>query len=101
MEKPKGKYRWKVLSLLFMATVINYMDRSVIGFLGPTLKNHVFHWTDLDYANIQIAFKIGYAVGLLLMGAFIDKYGTKIGYTVAIVIWTLFGMSHALVNKSV
>jgi ACS family hexuronate transporter-like MFS transporter len=48
-----------------MATVINYMDRSVIGFLGPTLKNHVFHWTDEDYANIQIAFKIAYAGGLL------------------------------------
>ena len=100
MEKSKGKYRWKILSLLFMATVINYMDRSVIGFLGPTLKNHVFHWTDEDYANIQIAFKIAYAGGLLVMGAIIDKYGTKIGYTISIIIWGIFAMSHSLVSKS-
>ncbi|MEO5910482.1 MAG: MFS transporter [Pelobium sp.] len=100
MVKSKGKYRWKILSLLFMATVINYMDRSVIGFLGPTLKNHVFHWTDQDYANIQITFKVAYAAGLLIMGAIIDKYGTKIGYTISIVVWSIFGMSHALVTKS-
>jgi len=98
MKKTSGKYRWKILGLLFMATVINYLDRSIIGFLGPTLKNHVFYWTDQDYANIQITFKIAYAIGLIVMGALVDKYGTKIGYIVAIVIWSIFGMSHSLVT---
>lgn len=98
MKKTSGKYRWKILGLLFMATVINYLDRSIIGFLGPTLKNHVFFWTDQDYANIQITFKIAYALGLIVMGALVDRYGTKIGYIVAIVIWSIFGMSHSLVT---
>lgn len=100
MEKPSGTYRWKILALLFMATVINYLDRSIIGFLGPTLRNHVFFWTDQDYANIQITFKIAYAIGLIVMGALIDKYGTKIGYTISIVVWSIFGMSHSLVTAS-
>ena len=100
MQKTIGKYRWKILGLLFMATVINYLDRSIIGFLGPTLKNHVFFWTDLDYANIQITFKIAYAMGLLVMGAVIDKIGTKKGYIISIVIWSIFGMGHSLVTQS-
>lgn len=100
MEKPTGKYRWKILALLFMATVINYLDRSIIGFLGPTLRNHVFFWTDQDYANIQITFKVAYAAGLIIMGALIDKYGTKIGYIISIVIWSIFGMAHSLVTAS-
>lgn len=100
MEKPSGKYRWKILALLFMATVINYLDRSIIGFLGPTLKNHVFFWTDQDYANIQITFKVAYAIGLIIMGVLIDRYGAKIGYIISIAVWSIFGMSHALVTAS-
>lgn len=91
-------YRWRVCALLFLATTINYMDRSVLGVLGPTLQNKVFNWTDIDYANINIAFKLAYAIGLLSMGAFIDKLGTKLGYTLSIVIWSLFGMLHGAVR---
>lgn len=100
MKKTSGNYRWNILALLFAATVINYFDRSIIGILGPTLRNHVFHWTDQTYANIQIAFKVGYALGLLLMGVLIDKIGTKKGYTLSIVIWCLFGALHAFINRS-
>ena len=100
MEKPIGNYRWRILAMLFFATTINYLDRSIISVLGPTLRNHVFYWTDQDYANITIAFKIAYSLGLLLMGGFIDKYGTKIGYTVSIAIWSAFGMLHATITKS-
>lgn len=101
--KPAGHlgwrgYRWRVCALLFFATTINYMDRSVLGVLGPTLQNKVFNWTDQDYANINIAFKLAYAIGLLSMGAFIDKLGTKLGYTLSIVIWSLFGMLHGAVQ---
>jgi ACS family hexuronate transporter-like MFS transporter len=92
MENPIGKYRWRILA--------NYLDRSIIGVLGPTLRNHVFYWTDADYAKITMAFKIAYSLGLLTAGAFIDKFGTKIGYTTSIVIWSIFGMLHALVTKS-
>lgn len=100
MEKSKGNYRWRILALLFFATTINYIDRSIIGVLGPTLRNHVFMWTDQDYAHITIAFKVAYSLGLLLMGSLIDKYGTRIGYAVSIAIWSVFGMLHAAITKS-
>lgn len=94
-----GSYRWRILALLFMATTINYMDRSILGVLGPTLRDHVFSWTDLQYAYINIAFKIAYALGLLTMGAFIDRLGTKKGYLYSIGTWSVFSLLHALVTK--
>ncbi len=100
MEKTIGKYRWRILALLFFATTINYLDRSIIAVLGPTLRNHVFYWTDQDYANITMSFKIAYSLGLLIMGAITDKYGTRLGYTLSIAIWSVFGMLHATITKS-
>lgn len=95
-----GKYRWRICALLFMATTINYMDRSILGVLAPTLQYKVFHWTDNQYAWINIWFKIAYAVGMLSMGAIIDRFGTKIGYTLAIGIWSIFGMLHAAIRPA-
>ncbi|MDQ6630668.1 MAG: MFS transporter [Verrucomicrobiota bacterium] len=97
---PIGKYRWKICALLFFATTINYMDRSILGVLAPTLQYKVFHWTDKDYALISMSFKIAYAIGMLSMGAIIDRFGTKIGYTLAIAIWSLFGMLHAAIRPA-
>ena len=54
---PIGRYRWRILALVFFATTINYTDRSVLGVLAPTLQYKVFHWSDQDYASINIAFK--------------------------------------------
>jgi ACS family hexuronate transporter-like MFS transporter len=76
------------------------MDRSIIGVLGPTLQYKVFHWTDVDYANINVAFKLAYAIGMLAMGALIDKFGTRIGYALSIGIWSIFGMLHAAVRPA-
>ena len=100
MIKPTGSYRWRILAMLFFATTINYLDRSIINVLGPTLRNHVFFWTDQDYAHITIAFQVAYSLGLLVMGGFIDKYGSKIGYSVSIAIWSVFGMLHACITQS-
>ncbi len=94
-----GGYRWRILALLFMATTINYVDRSILGVLGPTLRDKVFNWSIQDYANITISFQIAYAIGLLTMGGIIDRLGTKKGYTLSIVIWSLFGMLHATVTR--
>lgn len=92
-----GKYRWAICSLLFFATTINYIDRSVISFLKSTFTENL-HWTDGDYANVEIIFKIFYALGLLGAGHLIDKLGTKIGYALATFLWSLAGIATALVN---
>ncbi|MBB6461883.1 MFS transporter [Flammeovirga kamogawensis] len=99
LTEKKSNYRYRILSLLFMATTINYMDRSIMGVLAPTLET-LFDWTKTDYANINIAFKLAYAIGMLSMGGIIDKFGTRIGYVTSIAIWSAFGMMHALLRPA-
>ena len=74
-----GNLRWSICALLFFATTINYVDRQVIGILSKDLQA-TFHWTEIDYGNIVAAFNAAYALGLLLAGRLIDRFGTKIGY---------------------
>jgi ACS family hexuronate transporter-like MFS transporter len=92
-----SKYRWTVCSLIFFATTINYIDRSVISFLKSTFTEQL-HWTDADYADVEIAFKVFYAFGLLSVGGIIDKMGTKIGYGITTFLWSVAGVATALVN---
>jgi len=94
------RYRYRILALLFAATTINYMDRSIIGVLAPTLQYKVFHWSDVDYATISMSFKFAYAIGMLTMGALIDRFGTRTGYAVSIAIWSVFGMLHAAIKPA-
>lgn len=94
-----GNYRYRILALVFMATTINYFDRSIIGVMAPTLQK-IFDWSNKDYAAIMISFKIAYGIGLLFMGGIIDRLGTKIGYTLSITIWSLFGMLHAAIRPA-
>ena len=91
-------YRWIVITLIFFATTINYIDRQVIGLLKPLLEVE-FNWTENDFAHIVMAFTAAYAIGLLLLGRFIDKVGTRIGYTVIIVVWSVAGMLHAMARN--
>lgn len=94
-----GTYRYRILALVFMATTINYFDRSILGVMAPTLQK-LFVWSNKDYAAIMVSFKIAYGIGLLFMGGIIDKMGTKIGYTISIAIWSIFGMLHAAVRPA-
>ena len=87
-------YRWIIVALLFMATTINYIDRQIIGLLKPILEIE-FKWSESDFARIVVAFTAAYAIGLLLFGRLIDQVGTKIGYSLAVVIWSVMGMLHA------
>lgn len=93
-----GKYRWTICGLIFFATTINYLDRAVISLLKSTLTEEL-HWDDGDYANIEIAFKVAYAVGLLLAGRMVDKLGTKIGYALATGFWSVAAIAHALATS--
>lgn len=89
-----GYRRWVVCGLLFSAAVINYIDRQIIGVLKPTLQQE-FGWTEITYADIVFWFQAAYAVGYLVFGAIIDRIGAKIGFAVAVVIWTVAHMAHA------
>lgn len=94
-----GKYRWTICALLFFATTINYLDRSVISLLKSDLEV-IFHWTESDYSDIVIIFQLAYAIGMLLAGRFIDKVGTKTGYAVSLIVWSLASIGHAAVRST-
>lgn len=100
MQIPKNKnLRWWMLSLVFLATTINYLDRQVMGLLKPTLEAQ-FHWTEKDYSYIVMAFTATYAFGYLAMGRLIDKVGTKIGYAVSLIVWSLASIGHGFVKST-
>lgn len=88
-----GRRRWGVVALLFAATAINYIDRQMIGVLKPTLAAD-FHWSESDFAGIVFWFQVAYAIGYLSFGKVVDALGARLGYTVAIVIWTVSHMAH-------
>ncbi len=92
--KKSGTYRWTIVALLFFATTINYLDRQVIGLLKPTLEKEL-SWTESDYSKVVMAFTASYAIGLLIFGRIIDKIGTKMGYTISIIIWSIAAIFHA------
>jgi MFS transporter, ACS family, hexuronate transporter len=91
-----GRYRWLVCSLLFLATTINYIDRQILSLLKSTLDREL-GWTNAQFGWVNGAFSLAYAVGLLLFGKFIDRYGVKVGYAVSIAAWSLAAAGHALV----
>src|SRR5690554_3455582 len=91
-------YRWLIVVLLFLATTINYLDRQIIGLLKPTLEAE-FNWSETDFAYIVMAFTAAYALGLLFFGWFVDKVGTKLGYSISIIVWSTAGMLHAIARS--
>ncbi|WP_294270278.1 MFS transporter [uncultured Chryseobacterium sp.] len=101
MQAPKNQnIRWFMLSLVFLATTINYLDRQVMGLLKPVLEKE-FRWDEKDYSYIVMAFTATYAVGYLAMGRFIDRVGTKIGYAVSLIVWSLASIGHGFVKSTV
>lgn len=92
--KSMGRYRWTICSLLFVATTINYLDRQVLSLLAPALSEE-FKWSETDYANITAVFQFIYALSMLFAGRLIDKLGTKWGYAIAIIVWSLGAILHA------
>jgi len=98
-ESAIGRYRWTIVGLLFAATTINYIDRQVIGLLKPTLTT-VFGWDNTTFGTINGIFQFFYAFGLLAFGRIVDRVGTKLGYTISIIIWSVFAMAHALARST-
>lgn len=94
-----GKYRWVIVALLFFATSINYLDRQVIGLLKDNLASEL-NWSERDYSAIVMAFTAAYALGLFLFGRIVDFIGTKWGYKISIITWSLAAVGHGFVRTT-
>jgi|HubBroStandDraft_5_1064220.scaffolds.fasta_scaffold00454_11 ACS family hexuronate transporter-like MFS transporter len=92
-----GRRRWTICAFLFFATTINYMDRQVIGILAPELQR-IIGWNEIQYGHIITSFQFAYAIGLLVAGGIIDRVGTRIGYALAIGVWSVSALCHSLVS---
>jgi len=91
-------FRWIICGLLLLGTTKNYMDRQVLGVLKTTLQ-HDFSWNEIQYGNLVSAFQIAYAAGMLLVGGLIDRLGTRLGYALAMIFWSLASMGTALASS--
>ena len=93
-----GSYRWVVCSLIFLATTVNYVDRQILALIKEFLDRDL-RWSNEQFGLVNSAFQGAYAIGLLLFGWFVDRFGTKLGYAVSIVAWSLAAMAHAVVGS--
>ncbi len=96
--KQRTKFRWLICALLFLATTINYMDRQILGLLKPTLSKEL-HWTEADYGNIVSCFQFAYGIGQFVFGRLIDIIGTKLGFTLSIIFWSIAIAGHSLARS--
>jgi ACS family hexuronate transporter-like MFS transporter len=99
LQQPRiGRYRWVICALLFFATTINYIDRSVFGVLESTLKETI-GWTATEFGDINAQFNLAYAIGFLFAGWFIDTVGTRFGYSLFLIVWSLAAAAHAFARN--
>lgn len=89
-----GRFRWAICALLFFVITINYVDRQVIGVLKPVIESDM-GWSEVDYGNIVTAFQASYGVGLLVVGRWLDRVGTRRGLAIAIALWSIAAAFHA------
>jgi ACS family hexuronate transporter-like MFS transporter len=92
-------FRWFICGLLFYATTVNYMDRMVLGILKPTIA-HDLHWSETQYGLINSAFQLGYALMMPVAGRLIDWVGLRVGFSVAVLFWSISSMCHALAGNA-
>ena len=90
--------RWIVIALVFVAIMLNYVDRQILALLKPTLEAE-FHWSDGDYANMLSAFQVAAAVAFLGTGWFIDRVGLRLGFGIGVAVWSVAGMAHAVATS--
>ncbi len=92
---PAGRLRWWIGTLLFLSTVINYIDRQTLSVLGPILKDQ-HHWTNSDFALIIISFRVAYTIGQPVAGRLLDRVGTRTGLTAAVAFYSVAAMLTSL-----
>jgi ACS family hexuronate transporter-like MFS transporter len=96
MPKPNQKtnFRWVIVALLFYSTTIVYFDRVILGILAPFITAEI-GWSEQEYGYVVFAFQLSYAIGPLFIGYIIDRLGTRRGFILAVVVWSLASLSHA------
>ncbi len=94
-----GHLRWFVCGLLFYATTVNYIDRQVLGILKPVVS-HELGWSEENFGWVIFAFQTAYAIMMPIAGRIIDWLGTRAGYALAVLVWSLAAMSHALARSA-
>jgi ACS family hexuronate transporter-like MFS transporter len=94
-----GYVRWIICGLLFFIVALNYIDRQVLSVLKPTLQG-LYNWSEVGYGNVAFWFQAAYGVGYLIFGRVVDRVGAKTGGIIAVTIWTIAHMAHALVTST-
>src|SRR5580704_14559500 len=89
-----GRFRWVICALLLVGISKNYMDRQVLGVLKTTLQ-HDLGWNEIDYSNLVFAFQAAYALGMVVVGQLVDRLGTRLGYALSMIFWSLASIAHA------
>jgi len=99
LQRPAtSNFRWVICALLFVATTINYVDRTVIAVLEPDLRR-IIQWDDRQWSYITASFMLAYAIGFLFSGWMMDKLGTRLGFTISLVVWSFAAAAHALAHN--
>src|SRR5580693_6098506 len=98
--RPIPNLRWYICGLLFFATTVNYVDRQVLGILKPVLERDL-GWRESDFGWVVFAFSCAYAFMMPVAGRLLDWLGTRAGYAIAVTVWSLAAMSHALARNAV
>jgi ACS family hexuronate transporter-like MFS transporter len=99
MRERRVGYRWTICALLFAATTLNYVDRQVLGVLGPTLQ-HDLHWTETQYGDIVSWFSLPYAIAFLFVGRWLDRVGVRRGLAASVVAWSIAAIAHAFARTT-
>jgi MFS transporter, ACS family, hexuronate transporter len=98
MTERKTNFRWVIVALLFYSTTIVYFDRVILGILAPYITNEI-GWSEQEYGYVVFAFQLSYAIGPLFIGFVIDRLGTRLGFSLAVVVWALASLSHAFAQS--
>lgn len=98
-SRAAGHVRWVICAMLLYATSKNYVDRQVLGILAPELQLK-FGWTEVQYGYMISAFQVAYSIGMIAAGRLIDRVGTRIGYALMMLVWSLASAAHALASAA-
>jgi MFS transporter, ACS family, aldohexuronate transporter len=96
-RRAAGRLRWYIAGLLFLSTVVNYIDRQTLSVLAPHLKTE-FGWTNADFAWIVIAFRVAYGGGQMFSGRLLDRIGTRAGLSLTVACYSTIAVLTSLAS---